>query len=98
MDVKVTLWSRRAVRGKILLVASPEVSLHPQSEERSWQANLRFLKEVLGQPSSPEHAIPKAVLANYAKTNNACRDAPSFDERAVVPQPALFTRSCCFHH
>ena len=35
---------------------------------------------------------------NYAKANNGCRDAPSFDERAVVPLPALFTRSCCFHH
>jgi hypothetical protein len=35
---------------------------------------------------------------NYAKANNGRRDAPSFNEKAVVPLPALFTRSCCFHH
>jgi hypothetical protein len=33
----------------------------------------------------------------YAKANNGRRDAPSFKEKAVVPLPALFTRSCCFH-
>ena len=33
---------------------------------------------------------------NYA--NDGCRDASSFDERAVALLPALFTRSCCFHH
>jgi dienelactone hydrolase len=27
----------------------PEAGLHPQSEDRSWEATLRFLKEVLGQ-------------------------------------------------
>jgi hypothetical protein len=35
---------------------------------------------------------------NYAKANNGRRDAPSFKEKAVVPLPALFTRTCCFHH
>src|SRR6202051_2166385 len=42
-------------------------------------------------------AAEKGWHRNYAKANNGCRDAPSFDARAVVLLPALFTRSCCFH-
>jgi hypothetical protein len=49
-------------------------------------------------------SIAEAITADtrlaqkLAKSNNGCRDAPAFDERAVVPLPALFTRSCGFHH
>jgi hypothetical protein len=43
-------------------------------------------------------AAEKGWHRNYAKANNGCRDAPSFDESVVFPLPALFTRSCCFHH
>jgi len=42
-------------------------------------------------------AAEKSWHRNCAKANNGCRDAPSFDERAVVLLPALFTRSCCLH-
>jgi len=42
-------------------------------------------------------AAEKGWHRNYAKADNGCRDAPSFDERAVVLLPALFTRSCRFH-
>jgi hypothetical protein len=42
-------------------------------------------------------AAEKGWHRNYGKANNGCRDAPSFDGRAVVPLPALFTRSWCLH-
>jgi dienelactone hydrolase len=32
----------------VAIGTGPEASLHPQSENRSWQATLHFLKEVLG--------------------------------------------------
>src|ERR1700683_2297017 len=35
-------------------------------------------------------AAEKGWHSNYAKANNGCRDAPSFDERAVVPQSRTF--------
>ena len=42
-------------------------------------------------------AAEKGWHRNYAEANNRCSDAPSFDERAIVLLPALFTRSCCLH-
>jgi hypothetical protein len=35
---------------------------------------------------------------NYAKANNGRRDARHSMRRQVFPPPALFTRSCYFHH
>jgi YD repeat-containing protein len=48
-------------------------------------------------PGGREHA-GRGELYVRCGGKSGCRDAPSFDERAVVPLPALFTRSCCFHH
>jgi hypothetical protein len=42
-------------------------------------------------------AADTRLAQKLAKSNNGCRDASSFDGRAVVLLPALFTRSCCFH-
>jgi hypothetical protein len=38
------------------------------------------------------------VYRNYAKANNGCRDTPLSMTRLLFCCPALFTRSCCFHH
>ena len=43
-------------------------------------------------------AAEKGWHRNYGKANNGCGDAPCSTRGAVVPLPALFTRSCCFHH
>jgi hypothetical protein len=65
----------------------------------------RFLS---GEPGSFERVETRPRLKrllrkkgwhrNYAKANNGCRDAPLSMTKLLFRCPALFTRSCRFHH
>jgi hypothetical protein len=69
---------------------------HPLSRRfLASSGELGSFERVETPPRLKATAAEKGWHRNYAKANNGCRDAPSFDGRPFVLLPALFTRSCC---